>query len=155
MGDMITVSIMKALEVAKKFSITVIVNSNLKARGHYSWGRKIEIRPDADAYAILHEVGHMIAGYGCCREHDEYIAHGIAIGLSKANRIKIPKKRLLEIDVYAGRTSHDGGCAAIERWKMRYWCAKCKRYHVAGSMAGRNHKVYSSGIIKGGRSYKI
>ena len=110
---------MKALEIAKKFKIKVETNPELNARAHYEGGRTIEIRPDADAYAILHEIGHVIAGYGCCREHDEYIAHGIAIGLAKMLGIKILKKRLLDIDVYAGRTSHNGGCAAIEQWKRR------------------------------------
>ena len=34
-----------------------------------------------DDYAVLHEYGHILCGYGCCREHDEMKAHGAAVAL--------------------------------------------------------------------------
>ena len=34
------------------------------------------------AYVILHEYGHLLNGYGCCREHDEFKAHGSAVAIA-------------------------------------------------------------------------
>jgi len=66
-------------------------------------------------YDIVHELCHAILGYGCCREHDEYAAHGAAKVLCK----------MLEIDIgdadermnyYAGRTAiRKGACTGFNR----------------------------------------
>lgn len=53
------------------------------SRGSYR-GAGIIVRDADDTYAILHELGHMLTcEYGCCREHDEFMAHGFAIGFGR------------------------------------------------------------------------
>ena len=51
----------------------------------------IFINPEKEvtAYVVLHEYGHILNGYGCCREHDEFKAHGSAVAIA----------RILEIDL--------------------------------------------------------
>jgi len=64
-------------------------------------------------YDILHEIGHLICGISCCREHAEFEAHGSAKALAF----------LLEIDIgdaeermscYAGRSSHSA-CGRMKK----------------------------------------
>ena len=95
---------MRAIEIAKGFGIAVIEDINLKVRGRWTMGNEIIINPEkANEYVVLHEIGHVLAGYMCCREHAEYTAHGVAIGLARMHDIDITDD-LEKIDVYAGRT---------------------------------------------------
>lgn len=104
--------VLKSLEVAEKIGIKIVFNKEI-SKGTWTKGKVIEINPDtATEYVVLHEVGHAIFGYGCCREHCEYVAHGIAIGLAKVFNIRIPRKELALIDGYAGRSKHIA-CGAI------------------------------------------
>ena len=44
--------------------------------------RIILINPsNGNLYDIMHEIGHIICGYSCCREHAEWEAHGAAKAL--------------------------------------------------------------------------
>lgn len=38
--------------------------------------RTIYIKKDSNIYDICHEISHIICGWGCCREHCEWEAHG-------------------------------------------------------------------------------
>ena len=119
----------KSLQVAKKLNIKVVQKSYikpnikrlknnvneepLKVTGEWRKGNIIIINPKiATSYTILHEIGHALNGYMCCREHCEYAAHGAAIALSKAFKIKLPKGYKNFIDIYAGRSSKKS-CGAI------------------------------------------
>lgn len=103
----------QALEIAKKLGVKVWNNFTVKSAS-WSHGKQIEVnlKKQKGAYPILHELGHVFMEYGCCREHDEYIAHGFAFGLAKAHGIKIPKKVMRDIDSYAGRTIMAKACPA-------------------------------------------
>lgn len=109
---------MKAIDVAKKFGIKVTIDDSMECSGEHSFGKKIRIRSDASEYTILHEVGHVICGYMCCREHCEYAAHGSALALAKAYKIKLKKRDMDLIDNYAGWSSHKA-CGAIEKRKEK------------------------------------
>lgn len=61
-------------------------------------------RPELDAYSLLHEYGHVLNGYGCCREHDEYKAHGSAVAMAHFLSIDIGKP---PIERYAGYSVPD------------------------------------------------
>jgi len=107
----------KIKELINKFKIKVEVNPYFrKTQGEYSYGKKITVGKNPTNFTVLHEIGHVIARYGCCREHDEYIASGIAIGLAKAFDIPLEKGYHKRIDVYAGWSKHES-CGAIEQRK--------------------------------------
>lgn len=110
-----TQEITKALELAKRLKIMVIQRTdNFDTSGEWSSGRTITINPKtADVYTILHEIGHVLNGYMCCREHCEYAAHGAAIALAYENNIQLPEGAERRIDVYAGRSSRKA-CGAIK-----------------------------------------
>ncbi len=101
----------QALKLAKKLGVKVWDNTTVHSAS-WSHGMQIEVnlKKQKGAYPILHELGHVFMGYGCCREHDEYIAHGFAFGLAKALNIKIPKKVMRDCDCYAGRTLMSKAC---------------------------------------------
>lgn len=46
--------------------------------------KKVYIQKDEDPFIVMHEVAHCIVGRGCCKDHDEYLAHGAAIALCHA-----------------------------------------------------------------------
>jgi len=106
----------KVLALAMQLKITVIQAPDFPFKGQWSKGKKIHIRNDATPYTILHEIGHVICGYACCREHCEYMAHGAALALAKILDIKLTKQEKQSIDVYAGFSSHKS-CGAIEQIK--------------------------------------
>jgi hypothetical protein len=94
---------MKSYEIAKKLKVKIKFDKNLEVPGRWEIGKTILINPKkATEYVVLHEIGHSICGYVCCKEHAEYIAHGVALGLAKLHEIKIPKKELKLIDEYSG-----------------------------------------------------
>ena len=88
-----------------------------------SWpghGRTIFINPEvASNYTVLHEIGHVINGMMCCREHCEYAAHGAAMALAKAYKIKLHKYDKYSVDCYAGRSARKS-CGAIEIHKKGF-----------------------------------
>jgi len=113
----------KIKSLIKKFRIKIILDPEYRnEQGTYTHGREIIIGNKPNNYTLLHEIGHVIYGYGCCREHDEYIAHGIAIGLAKALDIPLGPHYKRIIDCYAGRSSHES-CGAIEQRRKK----ECKK----------------------------
>ena len=104
----------KALEIAKLLNVKVEISKG--ARGRWIGGRTIEISPKAGAYTILHEIGHVLCGYACCREHCEFEAQGAAIALARVFGIKFSKKEKQCIDYYAGRTPRRA-CGVIQARK--------------------------------------
>lgn len=95
----------ESLLIANRLGFLAILKPDLKHKAEYTHGKSFFYRSDASNYDILHEIGHCIHGYGCCKEHDEYIVHGIAIGLAKAFNIKLSKLDLKRISIYAGSSS--------------------------------------------------
>lgn len=104
----------KVIDLAKKLGVKIIWTNDNTIRAHYDYGREIMINPNrATNYDVLHEVSHKICGFGCCREHDEFQAHGGAkvllklIGLGKGNSES-------RMNNYAGWSSHKS-CGRIEK----------------------------------------
>ena len=96
-------SIKKAYEVARKFRIRVYESPFLSGEGMWRGKRTIIINPaKATAYTILHEIGHVICGMACCREHCEYMAHGAALALARVYKIRLKKANYEAMDEYAG-----------------------------------------------------
>lgn len=93
----------RAKQVAQCFGINVIEKSDLKgsARWYHGENRIFINSRRADFMDILHEIGHFIIGTRCCREHDEYLAHGVAIGLAKSKGFIISQEDVDRIDYYA------------------------------------------------------
>jgi len=59
----------------------IVVDLSLDVAGRWN-GSEVAINPahaGFDAYTVLHEIGHSMVGYLCCREHCEYAAHGVAV----------------------------------------------------------------------------
>ena len=95
-------------------------DNKIEVSGQWTSGKTIKINPrKADAYTILHEIGHVLNGYMCCREHCEYAAHGAAIALARSNGIRLPVGSKTKIDVYAGCSSREA-CGAIEKQRRQY-----------------------------------
>jgi len=120
-------NILKSFKIAKKFKIAIKYTN--EEHSYYQCGRTIYLSKNFTAYTVLHEIGHVLYKYGCCREHDEYIAHGIALGLAKAYNIKLPEYSWPKnkpnkdgihciIDYYAGQSSRRG-CPAVQKDKKR------------------------------------
>lgn len=102
----------KLMKVIKRYSIKFTIDKSQKARGHTNGIDPIIIlSPNFDLYSILHEIGHIITGYGCCREHEEYISHGIAIGIAESMNINLNIDFYDEISPYANRSL---GCAYLD-----------------------------------------
>ena len=87
----------------------------LPTRGEWNSGNKIYYNPNtSNDYVILHEISHIICGYGCCREHCEFEAHGGAKVLMKVFGLRLRKKDEEAMDCYAGRSSRKA-CGRIEK----------------------------------------
>lgn len=76
------------------------------------------VRRPKPLYDYLHEIGHIICEFGCCREHCEYEAHGAAkviakvLGIDELVDWKDAEERMA---FYAGRTAiREGGCSGYE-----------------------------------------
>ena len=105
-------SFCQALKVAHNLGITVVLKDS-RDMGYWLGKKEIYINPKkASAYVVLHEIGHYLNGYMCCKEHCEYAAHGAAVALAKIHNIKLTKNQLEDIDAYAGCSSHKA-CGAI------------------------------------------
>lgn len=96
---------MKSLELTELYGIEVVFDSTMHNYGSaHIEDNLIRLNPDKySEYIVLHEIGHIFAGYMCCREHAEYVAHGVAIALARVHGIDISDS-LEYIDYYAGRT---------------------------------------------------
>ena len=113
--------------LAKRFKIKLIPIDDLPTKGEWRYGKKIYYNPNkANHYVMLHEIAHVICGYGCCREHCEFEAHGGAKVLMKLLDLRFSKKDEDVMDCYAGRSSHEA-CGRIEiikrkqRKKKDFW----------------------------------
>lgn len=106
-------SLKQAYDVARDFRIRILETDDPQITGTWTKGRTIKINPKrANVYTILHEIGHSLCGYACCREHCEYMAHGAAVALARTYGIRLRPEWLRKIDVYAGRSARKA-CAAI------------------------------------------
>lgn len=56
-------------------------DDNMPIRAQYI-GNVVRYSNKCEEIDLLHEIGHHIYGYDCCREHDEFAATGIAICLA-------------------------------------------------------------------------
>ena len=72
---------LRAFLTAKFLGAKFQITEDLETRGAYSKGI-IYLRRDAEAITVLHEIGHHLTGRGCCREHEEFMAHGVCIVLA-------------------------------------------------------------------------
>lgn len=96
-------SLEAAYDVAKELRIRILETDNPEICGVWTSGRTIVINPKrANAYTVLHEIGHVFCGLACCREHCEFMAHGAAVALARVYGIRLRKKWLKKIDLYAG-----------------------------------------------------
>ena len=114
-----------ALQVVEEFGVQIKSITKTRVKGSYRGEKNIiYLRKDATAYTILHELGHIICGYMCCREHCEYVAHGAALALAKVYNIELDDD-IHHIEVYAGH-SLPSACGAIQQRK-RYILQKLWR----------------------------
>lgn len=118
----------RALGVAHNLGIKVVETEEKDApNGQWIIGRTITVKKKADAYTILHEIGHVLCGYMCCNEHCEFAAHGAAIALSKVYGIRINPKSAKRIYLAAGRSSHLA-CGAIQENHRRELGSSTRRW---------------------------
>ncbi len=109
-----TEQIQEMMWIANSLGVKLVLFKSDKGGGYYDSGKRIYIDPKkADKYTVLHEIGHALYGYGCCTEHDEFVAHGFALALAKINKIKLRKASKDLIYLYAGWSSRKA-CGAIE-----------------------------------------
>jgi hypothetical protein len=73
---------LRAWLVGKLLCVKFKMTEDIESRGAYSDGT-IYLKKEADAITVLHEIGHHLTGRGCCREHEEFMAHGVCIALAK------------------------------------------------------------------------
>ena len=71
-------------KVCKKFGIKLVFTKEIdRATADITKGI-IKLHPKkATNYDAMHEIGHIICGWGCCREHCEWEAHGAGKMLCK------------------------------------------------------------------------
>lgn len=75
----------------------------------HMWGQIEGVQPKR-LYDYLHEIGHMVCGDSCCREHCEFEAHGAAKMLSRVLGLDdvIDWDEVEEsMSGYAGRSSNE------------------------------------------------
>lgn len=102
--------VLRAYLLAKALRVRFVYEPGLEAKA--SWrptdatlrGGEIVLGPRADAASILHEVGHSLYGMDCCREHDEFAAHGVGTVLARLLRVPYGEMRAA-MDQYAGWTA--------------------------------------------------
>ena len=84
--------------------IKTINDDTLKVRGRWNYGKRIFLNNNAKDIDALHEIGHYLNDYDCCREHDEWRAHGFAIAMAKV--FKVDKIQIKDMEkrmtIYAG-----------------------------------------------------
>ena len=104
----------KYMEPENDYKFKNVNPKDLYIQGGWKTGRTVYIGDKATSYTVLHEIGHVINGYMCCKEHCEYAAHGATLALAKVFNIKLPSKSKTCIDVYAGCSSHKA-CGAMDK----------------------------------------
>ena len=108
----------------KDLKIKVKKGNRCSAEPH---NNTIIISKNATEYDILHEISHLICGWGCCREHCEWEAHGGAKVLCKLFNVdqKIIDDAEERMDCYAFRTNP----IACGRFKMKdSWVEEIKKH---------------------------
>lgn len=76
-----------------------------KTKCQWKNGNEILIGYNWTPYKVLHEIGHAVCGWSCCREHAEFEAHGVARLLCKLLGFDDKEGREL-MNPYAGRSAH-------------------------------------------------
>lgn len=100
-------------EFCEWLDIRVIFDYGIESPGEWRGEREIFVCPDrACVYTYLHEIGHVLNGFMCCREHCEYAAHGAAVGMAIVMGLRLEPEVATSIDSYAGFTANDQ-CTAI------------------------------------------
>lgn len=103
----------KLAKIAKDLGVQIVVDHDLPCSGQSDCHRTIQLkRKNARAIVVLHEIGHTICGAGCCREHDEFRAHGAAEALAKLYGIRLSPADRRMVKHYAGWSLHRF-CTAI------------------------------------------
>lgn len=82
--------------LVKLLGIKITFKDDMIKRGGWDIGKSIFLRTDAGDMACLHEIGHVLNDYDCCREHDEWRAHGFAFAFAKI--LKIPNVEIEEMN---------------------------------------------------------
>lgn len=94
----------KTKDIIQELGIKIKKGKRCSAEPHKN---TIIISKSATDYDILHEISHLICGWGCCREHCEWEAHGGAKVLCKL--FGINKKQVEDSEermkCYAHRTN--------------------------------------------------
>lgn len=104
----------RAIRIARAMRISVKVSRGLDSNGEWRGARTIWINPrHCSAYVVFHEMGHVLNGHMCCREHCEFAAHGAALAYMKAHGFRVRATDRFRCDAYAGRTARRA-CGVIE-----------------------------------------
>jgi len=110
-------------QLIKKMNIKIKRGDKCSAEPH---NNAIILNKKANDYDILHEISHLICGWGCCREHCEWEAHGGAKVLCKLFKInkKIVEDAEKRMDCYAHKTNP----ICCGRFKKEYsWLEEVKK----------------------------
>lgn len=115
----------RAVRVATRLGITVRGDSSIESAGRWPGsGRTVYVNHHhANAYVVLHEIGHVLCGLMCCREHCEYAAHGAAMALARQYRLPISQQDRRRVDSYAGRSAR-ASCGAVSERRKGNRCKK-------------------------------
>jgi hypothetical protein len=101
--------VIEKLEIEIDF---VLFTRSGRRRAHWcGYGKRIEVAPLAEPYDVAHEIGHVVCGDSCCREHAEFEAHGAAKMLCALLGLPLGDAEV-RMDSYAGRSSHEA-CGRI------------------------------------------
>ncbi len=110
-------------QLIKKMKIKVKNGNRCSAEPH---NNAIILSKEASDYDVLHEISHLICGWGCCREHCEWEAHGGAKVLY--DLFKIDKKQIDDaeerMNCYAHRTNPEA-CGRYS--KENSWVKEIKK----------------------------
>jgi len=104
----------EVIQFMRQQGVAVIVDSTIDVPAQWRGDPDkifVNIRK-VDDYSVLHEYGHILCGYGCCREHDEMKAHGAAVALAHILGVEIDDH---SIGRYAGYSVPFGACPEAEK----------------------------------------
>ena len=100
-------------KITKDFNI--IIKDSENGDSYWDKGRTIYLENNSSNYTVLHEIGHVLCGEMCCREHREFAAHGAALVLSKVYKVRINKKRADELMCYYAGYSKRKDCKCLKK----------------------------------------
>ncbi len=88
-----------------------------RCRASWTFGRTIILNPErVGNLDVLHEIGHVLNGYDCCREHDEWRSHGFAIAVARI--FKLSEDKIFDMENRMdGYVDMHCSCPRIERIK--------------------------------------